>query len=135
MGTLALGHEIERARRAKDIFVMAFVDVDGMKHVNDTEGHAVGDHVLKALVGHMRTNLRSFDPIMRYGGDEFVAGLGGMTIEEAARRFAVIDRAVRNEVGVGICVGIAALKPEETLESLTERADAALLEAKAHRGE
>ncbi|HUG29904.1 MAG TPA: GGDEF domain-containing protein [Candidatus Limnocylindria bacterium] len=136
MGTLALQHEIDRARRTKDGFVVAFVDVDGIKHINDSEGHAVGDTVLKSLVGHMRTNLRSFDPIMRYGGDEFVAGLGGIGVAEVARRFAVIDREVRKDVGVGISVGIAELMPEETLESLTERADAALLEAKAaHRGE
>ncbi len=134
MGTLALQHEIERAKRAKDVFALAFVDVDGMKHVNDTEGHPAGDHVLKTLVEHMRTHLRSYDPVMRYGGDEFVVGLGGMSTDEATRRFAMIDRALRNEVGVGITVGIAALEPEETLESLTERADAALLAAKAHRG-
>jgi diguanylate cyclase (GGDEF)-like protein len=135
MGTLAIQHEIERARRAKDIFVMAFVDVDDMKHINDTEGHPAGDHVLKTLVGLMRTHLRSYDPVMRYGGDEFVTGLGGMTIEEAARRFAVIDRGLGSEVGAGISVGIAALEPEESLETLMERADAALLAAKAHRGE
>jgi diguanylate cyclase (GGDEF)-like protein len=131
MGTLALQHEIQRALRAASGFVMAFVDVDGMKRVNDAEGHVVGDTVLRTLVAHMRMNLRSFDPIMRYGGDEFVAGLGGMSVAEAKRRFAVIDRAVRTDVGVGITVGIAELQPEETLESLTARADAALLKAKA----
>ena len=137
MGTLALQHEIDRAMRAGNSFVMTFVDVDGMKHVNDSEGHVVGDHVLKTLVGHMRTHLRSFDPLLRYGGDEFVAGLGGMSLAEAGRRFAVIDRAVRMDVGVGISVGIAELQPEEALETLMERADAALREAKAaaHHGE
>lgn len=131
MGTVALRHEVERARRAGSGFVMAFVDVDGMKRINDSEGHVVGDHVLKTLVEHMRTNLRSYDPVMRYGGDEFVAGLGGMSMDEAARRFAVIDRAVRTDVRVGISVGIAELQPEETLESLMARADVALLEVKA----
>ena len=134
MGTLALRHEIDRARRAKHGFVLAFVDVDGLKQVNDTEGHAGGDEVLKSLVWHMRTNLRSFDPVMRFGGDEFIAGLGGVTVEEVARRFLTIDRSVRDAVGVGISVGIAELRPEETLESLQERADTALLRAKADRG-
>jgi diguanylate cyclase (GGDEF)-like protein len=135
MGTLALRHEIDRARRAKSGFVVAFVDVDGLKQVNDTAGHAMGDNVLKTLVWHIRTNLRSFDPVMRYGGDEFVAGLAGVGVEEVVRRFAVIGRSVRQDVGVSISFGIAQLEPEESLESLTERADAALLEAKAHRGE
>ena len=133
MGTLALEHEIERARRAEGRFVIAFVDVDGMKQVNDLQGHAAGDHVLQTVVWHMRSNLRSFDPVMRFGGDEFVAGLGGMPIEEAARRFVTIDRTVRGEVGVGISVGLAELEPGETLETLTARADAALLEAKSRR--
>ena len=56
-------------------------------------------------------------------------------VEEVARRFAAIDRSIREEVGVGTSVGIAQLEPEESLESLTERADAALLDAKAHRGD
>jgi diguanylate cyclase (GGDEF)-like protein len=135
MGTLALQHELERAQRAEGRFVIAFVDVDGMKKVNDGQGHAAGDHVLQTLVWHMRSKLRSFDPVVRFGGDEFVAGLGGIGLEDAARRFTSIDRSVRGELGVGISVGLAELEPDETLERLTARADAALLEAKSQRGE
>jgi diguanylate cyclase (GGDEF)-like protein len=131
MGTLALDHEIERARRAEGRFVLAFVDVDGMKQVNDSLGHAAGDHVLQTLVWHMRSNIRPFDPVVRYGGDEFVVGLGGIRTEEAARRFAAIDRSVRDEMGVGISVGLAELEPGETLEALMARADDALLEARS----
>jgi diguanylate cyclase (GGDEF)-like protein len=133
MGTLALSHEIERARRSAGRFVIAFVDVDGMKRVNDSQGHAAGDHVLQRLVWHMRSNLRTFDPVMRYGGDEFVAGLGGIGLAEAAERFATIDSSIRDEVGVGISVGLAELEPGETLERITARADKALLDAKARR--
>jgi diguanylate cyclase (GGDEF)-like protein len=132
-GTLALKHEIERARRGDGRFVIAFVDIDGMKEVNDRDGHAAGDHVLQTLVWHMRSKLRSFDPVVRYGGDEFVAGLAGIPIGEAGRRFEVIDQSVRREVGVGISVGLAELEPDETLDQLTARADAALLDAKASR--
>ena len=135
MGALALQHELERARRAEGRFVIAFVDVDGLKKVNDGQGHAAGDHVLQTVVWHMRSTLRSFDPVVRYGGDEFVAGLGGIRLEDAARRFSSIDRSVRGELGVGISVGLAELEPDETLERLTARADAALLEAKSKRGE
>ena len=133
MGTLALRHEIERARRAEGRFVIAFIDVDDMKQINDQQGHAAGDDVLQALVRHMRSNLRSFDPVVRYGGDEFVAGLGGVCLEEAAQRFATIDRSVRGELGVGISVGLAELESDDTLELLTARADAALLDAKSMR--
>jgi diguanylate cyclase (GGDEF)-like protein len=134
MGRLALTHEIDHARRGDGRFVIAFVDVDGMKSVNDREGHAAGDHVLRTLVTAMRSNLRSFDPVVRYGGDEFVCGLGGADLEEVERRFALIHRAVKSEVGVGISVGFAALAAGETLDDVTSRADAALLESKRGRG-
>ncbi|MDP9243800.1 MAG: GGDEF domain-containing protein [Chloroflexota bacterium] len=130
MGRLALRHEIDHARRGDGRFVIAFVDVDGTKRVNDRDGHAAGDQVLQTLVAAMRSNLRSFDPVVRYGGDEFVCGLGGADIDEVERRFSLIRQTLQNDVGVGISVGLAALGADETLDELTARADAALLEAK-----
>jgi diguanylate cyclase (GGDEF)-like protein len=133
MGALVLEHEIERARRGDGSFVIAFVDVDGMKEVNDRDGHAAGDHVLQTLVWTMRTKLRPFDPIVRYGGDEFVAGLGGARADDVAQRFDQVCEVLCDQVGVGISVGLAELEPDETLAQLTARADALLLEAKARR--
>ncbi len=100
---------------------------------NDRDGHAAGDRVLQSLVTAMRSHLRSFDPVVRYGGDEFVCGLGGADLEEVERRFDLIRQSLENEVGAGITVGLAALAPDETLEEVTSRADAALLEAKQRR--
>jgi diguanylate cyclase (GGDEF)-like protein len=133
MGNLTLRHEIERARRGDGSFVIAFVDVDGMKQVNDRIGHAAGDQVLKTVVWTIRSKLRPFDPIVRYGGDEFVAGLGGACLEEAAERFDLVCDELCEEVHVGITVGLAELEPNETLEALTARADGLLMEAKARR--
>lgn len=135
MGRLGLTHEIDRARRGDGRFVIAFVDVDGLKRVNDRDGHAAGDHVLRALVSTLRSSLRSFDPIVRYGGDEFVCGLGGADLDQVKRRFDAIRGSVQNDVGVGISVGLAALAAGETLDQLTARADAALLDARKGRGE
>ena len=134
-GRLALTHEIDRARRGDGRFVIAFVDVDGLKRINDRDGHAAGDHVLRTLVSTLRASLRSFDAIVRYGGDEFVCGLGGADLDQVERRFDAIRRAVRIDVGVGISVGLAALAVGETLDQLTARADAALLDARKGRGE
>lgn len=131
MGQLALSHEIDRARRSDGRFVLAFVDVDRLKEVNDRDGHAAGDRVLQVVVREIRSHLRSFDPIIRYGGDEFVAGLGGTDLEEAERRFAKIGSAIEEGVKVGISVGLAVLAPDDTPEQLTERADAAMLSVKA----
>jgi diguanylate cyclase (GGDEF)-like protein len=131
MGQLALSHEIDRARRSDGRFVLAFVDVDRLKAVNDRDGHAAGDRALQVVVREIRSHLRSFDPIIRYGGDEFVAGLGGTDLEEAQRRFEKIGIAIEGDAKIGISVGLAVLVPDDTPERLTERADAAMLEVKA----
>jgi GGDEF domain-containing protein len=68
---------------------------------------------------------------VRYGGDEFVCGLGGTDIPEAERRFRSIGVAVQADARVGISVGLTALEAGDTTEELTERADAAMLEVKA----
>jgi diguanylate cyclase (GGDEF)-like protein len=131
MGRMALSHEIDRARRSDGQFVVAFVDVDRLKVVNDREGHAAGDRVLQTVVREIRSKLRSFDPIIRYGGDEFVCGIGGTDLEEAKRRFNLIGDAIEADARVGISVGLAALALGDTADQLTERADAAMLEIKA----
>ena len=72
-----------------------------MKTINDRDGHAAGDRVLQTLVETIRSNLRSFDPVMRYGGDEFVCGLSGIDISDVELRFQAIDRALKSDVGAG----------------------------------
>jgi len=135
MGRLVLTREMDRARRGDGRFVIAFVDVDGLKGINDLKGHAAGDHALQAVVSALRSGLRSFDPIVRHGGDEFVCGLGGADLNHVARRFDAIGLSLRNDVGVGISVGLAALAAGETLDELTGRADVALLDVREARGE
>ena len=133
MGALALAHEIERAQRTDGRFVIAFVDVDGLKRVNDRAGHGAGDHVLTTLVRILRANLRAYDPIVRFGGDEFVCGMSRVDLADAERRFEQIGRSLRNDVGVGISVGLAALAAGETLDQLCARADALLVASKKDR--
>ena len=135
MGRLALRNEIERARRSDGKFVIAFIDVDGLKGVNDREGHAAGDRILRTLAATMRANLRSYDPIVRFGGDEFICGISSIDPGEVQHRIGVIDQSLRNATGVGITAGLATLTSNESLEELTERADAALIEAKRNRSE
>lgn len=79
------------------------------------------------MVGALRANLRSFDPVLRYGGDEFVAGMGGVDLDDAGRRFEAIKATLQRDAAVGISVGIAALAMGETLDELIARADSALL--------
>lgn len=131
MGEVALQHEVDRARRADGKLVLAFVDVDGLKALNDRGGHLAGDTLLKGVVAVMRAKLRSFDPVVRYGGDEFICALAGTDPTDAGRRFAEIqDELARDYDDAGISVGVVELGPEETLDDLIVRGDAALYAAK-----
>lgn len=134
LGRQALQNEMDRARRSDGRFVLAFVDVDDLKLVNDRDGHAAGDRALQGVVRAIRSRLRSFDPIIRFGGDEFVCGLSATDLAEATARFESIRVAVAADVDVGISVGLAALAPGDTVDELTERADEVMLAVKAeHR--
>jgi diguanylate cyclase (GGDEF)-like protein len=131
LGRQALSNEMERARRSDGRFVLAFVDVDDLKLINDRDGHTAGDRALQGVVSAIRSRLRSFDPIIRFGGDEFVCGLSGTDLAEATVRFEVIRHAVAEDAHVGISVGLAALTHGDTVDALTDRADAAMLVVKA----
>ena len=131
MGEVALQHEVDRARRNADRLVLAFIDVDKLKLVNDRDGHRAGDALLKAVVATMRAKLRSFDPVVRYGGDEFVCALAGADSADASARFAEIKTVLaRDHDEAGISVGVVELRDEETLDDLITRGDAALYAAK-----
>lgn len=65
---------------------VAFMDIDDFKLFNDVYGHAAGDEILRAVVGQLRSCMRSVDKLIRYGGDEFVAVFPGI------ERGALLDR-------------------------------------------
>ncbi len=118
--------EINRARRTNGRLAVAYVDLIGLKTVNDTQGHSAGDALLETAVTITRSHLRSYDMVIRVGGDEFVCVMSGATVEDAGRRLAQI-RTEADRSGFGIKFGIAALGPEDTTSDLIERADSLLL--------
>jgi diguanylate cyclase (GGDEF)-like protein len=126
-GLLDLRREIARARRSDGRLVLAFVDVDGLKPINDLQGHAAGDALLRDVAAALRTALRSYDLVVRYGGDEFLCALTGTDAEGARRRFDEVARRLTERTeGASVSVGLAALENPDTLEELIGRADAAL---------
>jgi len=129
-GRLALQREIDRASRADGRLVLAFLDVNDLKGVNDREGHGGGDRLLQNVVSALRSGLRSFDPIVRYGGDEFVCALSSADEAEARRRFDQIHEVVLEVHPPGYSVGLATLQRGDTLDDLIDRADAAVYRAK-----
>lgn len=134
LGTVVLEREINRARHGNGRLVLAYVDVDGLKQFNDRDGHAAGDALLRTLVVAIQKHLRSYDPIVRVGGDEFVCVLTDSTRDDARRRFEDIQAAIeQRHPTASISIGFAELRSEDTLERLTERGDKALYEAKRNR--
>ena len=133
-GKLALQEELDRARRGNGRFVLAFIDLDDLKGLNDRDGHAAGDEALRALVSAIRSNLRSFDPIARYGGDEFLCGIGGVGISDVERRLEMTRAALLDERCPGFTFGLASAEGNESIDAIVARADAQLLVAKRARG-
>jgi diguanylate cyclase (GGDEF)-like protein len=131
LGMVTLEREINRAQHGKGHLVLAFIDVDGLKQVNDRHGHAAGDELLRDVVAAIQTHLRSYDPIVRVGGDEFVCALADSQPDEARRRFKEIQATIQQlQPAASISVGYAQLRPKDTLDELTKRGDAALYAAK-----
>lgn len=104
-GLAELEREILEARRTNQLFVLAFLDVDGLKAINDTHGHAAGDQVLVKLVAMVREFVREYDLVTRYGGDEFVCGMLNLTLDDAEKRFADM-KAAASASGMAFSVGL-----------------------------
>ena len=126
-GLADLKREIDRARRSDGRLVLAFVDVDGLKAINDLQGHAAGDRLLRAVAAALRTGLRSYDLVIRYGGDEFLCALPGTDIDGARRRFDdVASDLTERSPRASVSSGWAKLEDSDTLDELIARADADL---------
>ena len=126
-GLAALDREIGRARRHGDhLLTVAFIDLDSLKSVNDSSGHAAGDALLCELAGALKRRLRGYDLVVRWGGDEFVVALSHAGQESARRVLQEIEQDFRGRTGHNFDVGVAQIGPEGGAEELVARADADL---------
>lgn len=115
---------LEYAKRNKKLVAVAMLDVDGLKVVNDTKGHAAGDKLLKNFGFAIRQRARKSDILGRYGGDEAVAMMPDFNLDEEETKKLELkfsDDLLR--YGVNVSVGIAKWDGNETLEELLKRAD------------
>ncbi len=134
----ALGKEIRRAQRFNSPLSVLMVDLDGLKAVNDRQGHAAGDCLLRHIAGRIGGVLRQFDGAARVGGDEFVIMLPGTTLigaRQVARR--LLDSIRENTalyqdapLPISASVGIAEWRPDWDARQLLEAADRAMYTAK-----
>jgi len=109
--------EIVRARRTGESLALLIVDIDYFKRVNDAFGHLVGDQVLIGVAGTLRSQLRDYDVVGRFGGEEFVVLLPRTDLHEARR---VAER-LRTRIGR------MAVPADEALISVTVSAGVALM--------
>lgn len=124
-------------------FVLAYVDIDGFKEVNDTFGHRVGDALLVAIAGRLQTSVRPEDTAARMGGDEFVllvsdevdGQLGPRLCERLGEPYSLEVDGKTHHIVVGASVGLARHPSDGTdADSLVRAADEAMFRSKRAGG-
>lgn len=136
-----LAQELERMIRQKNSCSICMVDIDHFKRVNDSLGHVTGDQVLQAVVQFITKQLRKYDSIFRYGGEEFLLCLPNTIASQTEmilnrlrsklEKFAIPLRD-GNTISVTASFGVTALDANKSIEETITMADHALLCAKAN---
>lgn len=134
----AFPRALQRCEFNKQPCAIMVADIDHFKHVNDTYGHVVGDAALKTVARCMLENVRPYDLLVRYGGEEFAMLLPDTSLENARTvaerlRARIAGSEIRhNDIifSITISIGIAPATCDEKLETLIGEADKALYRAK-----
>lgn len=136
-----LNRAIAYMKRYRASGALIVLDVDRLKPVNDSFGHAAGDEVLKAIAGALKRQIRASDVVGRLGGDEFALLLWNLSETDAKAKAAIFEQAVDElsfvfrgqRVTAGASAGVALLGPQSDAARALEQADAAMYVRKAHR--
>lgn len=132
---------MRRAAREHTPLGVVMGDLDHFKNINDTYGHVTGDLILQQTAQRVEALIRDYDEVGRYGGEEILLVLSGLSLDAAAERLAAVHSAlcgppflVRGKsIRVTCSLGFAQYDPEsDDIETLVERADRALYLAKAN---
>ncbi len=137
---ILLDESVEKHQKASINFILAYIDLDNFKAVNDTHGHAVGDAALQFFAKALQNNIRQTDVAIRLGGDEFAVIFSNTdNTELAIKRLEEIIAKIKNKksfngfpVQIGASAGIATCPASgEDVDALKDAADTALYLAKA----
>jgi diguanylate cyclase (GGDEF)-like protein len=136
----SLARELSRAERLNKTIVVAMIDIDHFKRLNDTFGHTAADAVLREWSELLKAKFRGSDIVCRYGGEEFVVILPDIGVEDARQRLEQLrgdlTRMIVREEGqliqsVTVSIGVALFpRHGRTSQSLLQAADHALYRAK-----
>lgn len=131
--------EMVRSARESQSLAVLVLDIDLFKQINDNFGHQAGDEAIKRVAEILVTTLRGYDIICRYGGEEYLVVLPATGLKKSIEIAERIRQTIANEViqsrngkdiRLTISIGVSALRPDDTLDSLLYRADNALFIAK-----
>jgi two-component system, cell cycle response regulator len=134
-----LAEELSRATRQRGDLTVAMCDVDHFKAVNDAHGHQVGDEVLRGFTASVQAQLRKYDSVGRYGGEEFLviapgvrdAGNVGLFERLCDRTSRLALPTARGAISITVSIGVTSADRGSTVDMLLAAADAAMYRAKA----
>jgi len=130
-GEHQLQAEMARVRRlGQGRLTVAFLDIDALKSVNDSQGHEAGDRLLQALVSTIQRRIRSYDSVTRWGGDEFVIAFPQADRQSAESILREVKSTFQQETAQTFSYGLAELAASDDLTAIVARADAQLYEQK-----
>jgi diguanylate cyclase (GGDEF)-like protein len=136
-----LARAVAYMKRYRASGALIVLDVDRLKPINDSFGHAAGDEVLKAIAATLTRQIRASDLVGRLGGDEFALLLWNLSETDAKAKAAAFEQAVDElsfvfrgqHVSAGASAGVALLGVQSDATRALEEADAAMYVRKAHR--